>query len=182
MTAEQQEDLPKAKFDNLVEALDWRHKCPVCTSTLLKESNVQQLRDDPDYILVVRNVANTSDQVKVAKDGKTALLVSQDTLFWKNGLVNFPLRIICDDCKSYTHNLRLVLDTNCNPNMVKEILLISVTLTLSHTENIIIRSHYNSELTRLYVNNKEYPIEFMDFDPTKKQELYERFSAIVPFI
>lgn len=178
-----QADHPKAQFsNNLLEAIDFRHKCPICTASLFKDSNLSAIRNDPDYCLIIRNMSNTSDQLKIKKDGVTAELVSTDTLIGRHGLFNFPLRMTCGHCNSYSHNFKIIMSMMEEENNIKDIILVSMSLRLSRDENLVIKTLYEQNKTVLYINDKPYEIEFMDFNPTKYRELYERFSVMVPFV
>lgn len=183
MKAETQTGHQRVKFsNNVLHAIDFRYKCPVCNASLFKESNLAIIRDDPEYCLVIRNMSNTSDQIKIKKDGVTAELVTMDTLIGKNGCFHFALRMSCGHCNSYSHGFKIVLSMWEQENNIKEIILTNMTLRLSHEDNLVIKTLYDQDKTLLYINSKPYEIDFLDFDPYKHRELYKRFSAMVPFI
>lgn len=182
MTAAQQADLPKANFSNLIDAIDFRRKCPICTASLLADSNIGLIRDHETNLFVIRNASNSSDQLIIKKDGKTADLISTDTLMGRNGYFHFPLRMICGHCGHYSHNFKLIVNMFKQENNIEEVNLTTVTLRLSKIDNIILKSMYDQKKSFVIFNDKQYEIDFLDFDPSQQRELYNRFSVMVPFI
>lgn len=179
MTAEQQEDHQKVKFDTLREAFYHRVKCPLCTANLIERS-LRNLRNDPNYSLVVRNDSDTKDILRVHKDHKTVDVLIETALHGKNGLFHVSFSLTCEHCNSYRHVLRTVIDLK--NKVIVESLLVSISIRLSYEENLVLRTFYEPPRSELVIEDKVYKIDFVDFDPSKSKELYERFSCFVPFI
>ncbi len=183
MTQVQPEDHQRVKFDTLIEALDHRTICPLCSNelTLGASSSLRQVvTDRRGHCLVLRNTSNTADFLRVRKDGKTVELLSDIALHGKNGVFHYPLFMQCNFCYSYTQSFRLDINMAITPNKLDQVLISRIALTINKEDQISLTTYYLQLASSLKIGEKEYPIDFIDIVDCKK--LITRFDNIIPFI
>jgi hypothetical protein len=134
------------------------------------------------YILAIRNISNTADFIRVWDDGVTVEIFSDIALSGKDNLFWLPIGQHCKECNSYKHSFRVGINLSTEPGFIKEVKMVSLKVRLSQDDNMVIRSFFFPERSELVLNDKTYELQFVDINPLKTKELYDRFSAIVPFI
>jgi hypothetical protein len=187
MMAEQQAGLQKVKFNDLNEALDFRHECPVCKASLIEtkfgSTNINIVNHHPEYKFSIRNSSNSSNMMNVHHDGKTCTILNTEVIFGFKSIFHVPITMACSECSLYSQTMRLEINVKSNTYYIIAVYLTNKSLTLSKDEKLIIESFYlKNPGTLLKVGDSCYKVDFIDFDPEKRKELYERFSSIIPFI
>lgn len=199
MIQEQQVGHQKVQFKTLLDAIEFREVCPLCSSKLTltcSSGSVRVYEKHPDrsimrapewsykrsYCLAIRNVSNTADFIRVWSDGVTTEIFSETALLGKNSLFYFPINLTCRECNSYKHSFRIGINLSTDLGIIEEVKMVSISLKLDKSEGMVLKSYFFPQRSQLIINSKTYELDFVDIDATKSKELFERFSSIVPFI
>lgn len=186
MTQEQQVGHQKVLFETLLDAIEFREYCPLCNGKLSLTCSTGAVRvyekHVRSYIIAIRNITNTEDFIRVWADGKTAELFTSVAIKGQDGVFHFPINMTCKECNSYKHSFRIAFNLITEPGTIVEVKMVSVMLRLSEEDGMVLRTYFYPCRTELILNDKTYELDFVNIDPFKSKELYERFSSIVPFI
>lgn len=199
MIQEQQVGHQKVQFKSFLDAIEFREECPLCSHKLsltCSSGSVREYHKNPDrsilrapewsykrnYSLIIRNISNTADFIRVLDDGLTVEIFSETALAGKDQLFYFPISLSCKECNSYKHSFRIGVNLSSDLGTIEEIKMVSIAMKLDKSEGMTIRSYFFPQRSELIIGSKVYPLDFVDIDVLKPKELFERFSAIVPFI
>lgn len=177
MTQIQLEDHQKVKFNNFIDAIYFRDKCPVCSATLLNDCVFKS--DDPKYSFLVGNSFLVRN-IKVHSDGYHADIAINKAILSRSDVFYYSFSMGCKSCYEYSHSFKLTMFIGTDPIYIKNIELNSITLKLD--DNMVLQTNYINSSSRLYIDKKDYSIDFIDIDPYKQKELANRFSIILAFM